>query len=362
MLSREIERITHQLASGVVAALREASVDELAELLPSVRKLVRELERVGARADTAAKPRRRSAGREGAKARGRLGAEVEVEVDETALRDAVIKLLRSSDDGLRSEEIQGELEVDGASIRPVLAQMVEEGRLRRTGQARGTRYHLAATSAPRSRGVSEASSRGVGGSAGAAPTRLLEVEVDEAVDDAEVSLDMINDVRSRLIDSAVPLTIGELEEETLIDRPALKQVLERMIDMGLVERDGFGSSLRFRLATAPPVLEPSGDLSSGARVVRRSSRSKRAQGADAASADDLEGHDEGLRRRPRVVAATASRAGTAARSRRARPAQRPTSGSLTRNTAPCGSASSTSIDPFMRATASAQNVSPSPWL
>src|SRR5687768_3261855 len=51
MLQRDLERIARQLSQGVIATLREASVEELAEFFPAVGRLLRQAERGAAAAE-----------------------------------------------------------------------------------------------------------------------------------------------------------------------------------------------------------------------------------------------------------------------------------------------------------------------
>jgi hypothetical protein len=293
MLERDLDRIAHKLSIGIVTAFRQASIDELAELIPAVRRLVKEAERAaaaekkaaarpapariergraappGARSVRGQPPRSERAGRTGDGPRSSRGGE-------RSLAEALLRALASKPDGLRSEEIQQEVPATARELRIAITELLGTGQVVRRGQARGTRYSLANAVAPASVKQPKASPpreprvipphkpRVAREPREPGPSMLPAIEV---------SNDMINGIRAHLSNSVKPMSIGELEEIAKLDRQVLRAALEKMIELNLADREGQGPALRYRLAT-PSSGEGGTELSGGTRVVRRPPRAK----------------------------------------------------------------------------------------
>lgn len=280
MLERELDRIAQKLSNGIIAALRQIDVEELAELIPSVRRLVKEVERaaMAERHITKSTPKRGRVA-PARSPRSQRSAEPPLRPSRiiseprlmrgVSLQDAVLKVLGASVDGLRSEEIQQKVPANARELREIITELLAEGKVIRKGQARGTRYSLPgqAASAPAPRGR---------------PRVLREPPpVEPAI---EISVDMINDIRAHLANSVKPLSLVELEDVAQLDRQVLRAALDKMISLNLAEKEGQGPALRFRLAT-PSSGEGGSQEPSASRIVRRAPRAKNWQPApDAAGA------------------------------------------------------------------------------
>jgi hypothetical protein len=233
MLDRDLDRIASQLTNGILATLRAASVDELAELFPAVRKLVSASRAPASRAAAPA----RSAGKPVAPVAGPSGA---------ALAESILRVLGKSKEGMRSEELQSSLRVSTLPLRAALASLHESGKVKRTGQARGTRYSVA----------------------GRAVTFVAPAEKPEI----QVSVPSLNGIRAHLASSTVPLSFSEIQERASLGKDETRAALEKLIELGFAGRQGHGARVRYQLATR------SSDSRSAAgeapRVVRRPPRAK----------------------------------------------------------------------------------------
>jgi hypothetical protein len=292
MLQRDLERIARQLSQGVIATLREASVEELADLFPSVGRLLRQVER-GAAAAARGRERERERERVREPARrapppGRGSSKRrEAPPPPTASRRApaapmnnplastyaasVEHALGQTPGGLRSEEIQERVMVGTRELRLVLNALVNSGRVVRRGQARGTRYALAGDTF-RERASAEPS--------------IID-------DEAPVDIELANALRARLADSVMPMTLAELEAASERPRNEVRPALNHLIKLNLATREGHGPASRYRLAPqGSPAARRSADAGGPPRVVRRPPKAKAWQptlNLDAASAPN--GHE-----------------------------------------------------------------------
>ncbi|HEU4407364.1 MAG TPA: DUF3105 domain-containing protein [Polyangiaceae bacterium] len=263
MLQRDLERIARQLSQGVIGTLREASVEELAELFPAVGRLLRQAERGAAAAE-------RDRGRERKRERDRRPAPPPARPSSVKRREApapkpalagplgstyaasVEHALGQSPGGLRSEEIQARVMVGTRELRTILNALVGSGRVVRRGQARGTRYALAGDSF-RDR----------------APAGPASADAEPAVD-----IELANALRARLADSAAPMTLAELEAASGRPRAELRPALDHLIKLNLATREGHGPASRYLLAPqGSPVVRRSADAGPP-RVVRRPPKAK----------------------------------------------------------------------------------------
>lgn len=211
MRKTNLERLSQQFVDHVLKALRSASVDELAEALPQVKKLVEQRGRDGNRALRS--PR-----------------------DTAEVVKQVAELLRDYPHGLRSEELQRQLGVHAARMRLAIVELVRQGRVVRQGRARGVRYVLVAEGTGKTKRPP------------AAPA---------------VDPELVTEVRQRLASSPVPLTAAGLEAAIESPKEAIRAALEELADRGEAARLGAG---RFRAlgrgagSSTPP---------SSTRVLRR---------------------------------------------------------------------------------------------
>jgi hypothetical protein len=283
MLQRDLERIARQLSQSVIATLREASVEELAEFFPSVGQLLRQLERGAAAAE---RERERERGRTRQAKRGReRERERERERPASPARPSASKrrereaaapkaptpppppaatplastyaatvehALGQTPGGLRSEEIQARVMVGTRELRTVLNALVGSGRVVRRGQARGTRYALAGDTFRES-----------------APTSNLLAD-----DEVPVDIELANALRARLADSASPMSLSELETASERPRAEVRPALEHLIKLNLATREGHGPASRYRLAPqGSPAVRRSAEAGPS-RVVRRPPKAK----------------------------------------------------------------------------------------
>ncbi len=261
MLQRDLERIARQLSQGVIATLREASVDELAELFPSVGRLVRQLERGAAAAERGRERERererRPPPRGSAKRREAPPPRPPQPASPGPLAStyaaSVEHALGQTPGGLRSEEIQERVMVGTRELRTVLNALVGSGRVVRRGQARGTRYALAGDSF-RER----------------APALLADG------DEPAVDVELANALRSRLADSASPMSLSELEAASERPRAEVRPALEHLLKLNLATREGHGPASRYRLAAqGSPAARRATETGGGPpRVVRRPPKAK----------------------------------------------------------------------------------------
>lgn len=217
MRKSNLERLSHQFVEQVLRALRTATVDELAEVLPQVKKL--------------------------ADQRGRDPNRALRSPRETAdVVNQVLELLVGFPEGLRSEELQRKLGVHAARMRLAIVDLVRQGRVVRQGRARGVRYVLAADSGGPGKGKRQATPGGGAPSEGT----------------------LLSLVRARLEASSAPLTASGLEELVGQSKELVRVALEQLADGGEVERLAAG---RYRLAGRAEVDGLA--ATNGSRMLRR---------------------------------------------------------------------------------------------
>jgi hypothetical protein len=136
-LERSLRQLARSFAERLVQALIAARVDELAVVdsvsLPPPRPRRRA---PVSRTVTATRSRKRSA-------TPRKSAEALIE-DRSRALDGVAELLRDKPTGLRGEQIRAHLRLDKRLFLQAVADGLDVGRLRKTGERRATTYFLAA--------------------------------------------------------------------------------------------------------------------------------------------------------------------------------------------------------------------------
>lgn len=125
-LKATIENLASEFATQVLDALRTASLDELLELSRSGGGSRRGR---GASFDA----RRRGKG-------GRLGRRTQAELQ--AMLDSIVALLEKNPKGMRAEQIREALGVEAKELPRPLAEGLESGVLKKTGQKRATTYFV----------------------------------------------------------------------------------------------------------------------------------------------------------------------------------------------------------------------------
>lgn len=133
-LQKTIAALAQSFAEGVLRAVRDASLEEVAALgtggrARAARSAPREAE------PAAAKKGRRAAGL----ARTRPGARRSPE-DFQRIVDAIVETLAKHPEGLRSEELQRELGLSKSEMPRPLKHALEAKVVRKKGQKRSTRY------------------------------------------------------------------------------------------------------------------------------------------------------------------------------------------------------------------------------
>lgn len=133
-LRAKIEVLASEFVSGVLAAMRECSLEELAGGSASVAV------RHAKEPDVARAPR--------AKSSGRLARRSPEDIEKMA--DDIVALVKKHDDGMRAEEIRKELGIDKREWMRPLQAALDSKRLRKSGEKRATVYTAAGagTSAP----------------------------------------------------------------------------------------------------------------------------------------------------------------------------------------------------------------------
>jgi hypothetical protein len=164
-LRSTIERLASQFAVSVLAALRSASLDELADVV-SIRS--------GSSASSAAPARRgrppraaaaapaSSAAAPAKRGRRRLGRRTQKDI--TRMVEAIVGALAKSSSGMRSEQLRAALGVQSKELPRPLAEALSSGRVTKTGQKRATTYFAGGSAARASAGGAKAG----GAKAGAA--------------------------------------------------------------------------------------------------------------------------------------------------------------------------------------------------
>jgi hypothetical protein len=157
-LRNTIESLASQFASSVLAALRTASIDELADVAgrgaPVVRRGPGRPRAESSESSAAAAPARRGAGA-GAGGRGRggrLGRRTQNDI--TRMVESIVDVLAKNGGGLRSEQIRSALGVEAKELPRPLAEALSSGRVTKTGQKRATTYFAGSGggAAPKRRG------------------------------------------------------------------------------------------------------------------------------------------------------------------------------------------------------------------
>lgn len=202
MRKTSLERLSEQFAENVLRALRTASVEDLSQLLPQVRKL---LEQRGTDSHRALKAPR----------------------DTADVVQQVLALLPAHPEGLRSEELQRSLGVHAARMRLALVDLVRLRQVRREGRARGVRYVL--VDRP------DAESKPPPGTIDIAPS-------------------VLEDIRLRLASSAVPVTAAGISGAVHAPKHVVRAALDHLTEAGTATRLGAG---RYRSAAVPAATESS---------------------------------------------------------------------------------------------------------
>jgi hypothetical protein len=124
-LKKRIEAMAEAFAEGLLRAIRDASIDDLA-VTSDVRPAgpPRRTER---RAPKARRPRAAQRGRRSSK-------------ELAAVMASLVATLKGAKDGMRSEELQAALSVDKKTIVRPIAAALQAKVIRKTGQKRATRY------------------------------------------------------------------------------------------------------------------------------------------------------------------------------------------------------------------------------
>ncbi len=302
MLTRKIEHIVRDLSQGIATTLGRATAEDLAEFSPRFFALLQATEAKGKPAPAAKAapraavapppPRAVQAPKKVGKSappppsKARWGA--------SSMKEAILELL-AKHPALRSEEIQAQLGSAPDVTRVALTDLFLNKRIRRQGQARGTKYSLNKSSraskaadedngvdaAALGRALEQATSKASGKAARQAPSHA---------EPAEVTTDQINTVRRQLAEHAAPMLVGELARALELDKPLVKATLEEMLRRNLVERTGMGNAARFSLSSHAPA---SRSETAGDRVLRRPPRGKWGAAENAEESHDTSAaHDD----------------------------------------------------------------------
>lgn len=144
-LRNTIEGLATQFATSILAALRSASIDDLADVAGSGARRGRPARAEGENASPATTPRRRGRG-------GRLGRRSAGDI--TRMVGSIVDLLAKSPSGLRAEQIREALGVEAKELPRPLSDAVSSGRITKSGQKRATTYFAGNGAAPKRRGRS----------------------------------------------------------------------------------------------------------------------------------------------------------------------------------------------------------------
>jgi len=123
-LRSALDALAHSFASGVLAAIREASIDDL-------------LAESGGGARRGARPRGGGTGAKTTKS-GRLARRSAKDIAKAV--DQVVTLVKKSKTGMRSEEIKKALGLDVREVPRILKTAVQTKKLKAKGQKRATTY------------------------------------------------------------------------------------------------------------------------------------------------------------------------------------------------------------------------------
>ena len=116
-LRSTIESLATEFAAGVLAALRSASLEDV--LAQSQSQPIQTAKRLSTRAS-----------------KGKSG-------DPNATINAIVATLRSANEGLRAEQIRGQLGIDKATVTKALTQALVSKVVTKQGEKRATRYFAA---------------------------------------------------------------------------------------------------------------------------------------------------------------------------------------------------------------------------
>lgn len=246
MLQREIDQLARRLGEEVLATFRRASPEELLEILPGLARALRSsLQGISGKGGEGLRPGRPS----------KSAATSE-------LADSILRVLKDNPHGLRSEDLQRNVEGDAPALRKAIAELLETGKVVRKGQARGTRY-FAVAGARVSRASSSTTttrtspkpktttrSSGVTSAETVTTTVVMPLPASIALPSTSPELERAElAVREFLASSPVPASISELEVGSSLPRSLLKLAIASLERAELVERTGQGASTRYQLST-----------------------------------------------------------------------------------------------------------------
>jgi len=130
-LQTKIAELAEEFASGVLSAIRSSQLDELmvGAGAPAGRRTAAKADREESDAPAAPRAKRRA---------GRLARRSPEEID--AVVERIVATLKASPAGLRSEQLQKELDIDKREISGPITQALSAKKIRKTGQKRSTTY------------------------------------------------------------------------------------------------------------------------------------------------------------------------------------------------------------------------------
>jgi hypothetical protein len=157
-LQSKIAELAEEFAAGVMAALRSAPLDELmgasTSTVPTRRGRPPLSVAVRTSDDDAPAPATKAVRSPKAKVSGRLARRSQEQIDQTI--DLIVETLRDAPEGMRSEQLQNELELSKKEITGPITQAIAARKIKKTGQKRATTYFAAGVSTGKSAKVSKA--------------------------------------------------------------------------------------------------------------------------------------------------------------------------------------------------------------
>jgi CRP-like cAMP-binding protein len=132
-LKDSIAQLAESFATQVLAAIRTASLDDIAALAGGRARVAAATG--GGRASSSAPAAARGGGRRGGGGRRRRSAD-----EIAALGEQIASLLAGKPEGLRAEQIRSELGVARKELPRVITELLSSGAIRKEGQKRATTY------------------------------------------------------------------------------------------------------------------------------------------------------------------------------------------------------------------------------
>jgi hypothetical protein len=126
-LKNTIESMASAFADGLLRALRNTSLDEI--LAESGSRAARRPARAKASSGTTLTPKHRG---------GRLARRSPNQIAKVV--DALVAVLKSAKQGMRSEELQKALSIEKKALVRPIAEALHAKKIRKTGQKRATKY------------------------------------------------------------------------------------------------------------------------------------------------------------------------------------------------------------------------------